>query len=323
LPASPRRAARRRGRASTSRRDRCETSNNEIRVVRERARDPVARGERHGHPVNQARAAADPPGVRQRSVVKRPIDHLYADRWQEIVDQRSDRSDPEARTDQGHALASPGPRRPDPSRRRPRTHGGHRAGRAARTGRWYPRRRSPRSLAQDLVVALGDVTAARVERAEHRSRSKAGRPARLEFLREGGVHGLPHEGPHAHVPAPGLAPEPRMLGVGQSDRDATHARTVPYRSTLISVEVRGIGAIIRSRDHRAITREERRRAMAWRGRVRQLSVEREGARPGGPGGLFDLSAMRREPSAVGGPPADSSGQRTLYRSTGLWTLLAL
>jgi hypothetical protein len=36
--------------------------------------------------------------------VKRPIDHLDADRGQEIIHKRSDRCDPEARPDQGDRL---------------------------------------------------------------------------------------------------------------------------------------------------------------------------------------------------------------------------
>jgi len=68
------------------------------------ARDSIARREREGHAVHQARATADPAEVREGPFVKRPIDHLHADRGQEIVRQRSDRHDPEARPDQRDTL---------------------------------------------------------------------------------------------------------------------------------------------------------------------------------------------------------------------------
>lgn len=91
-------------------------------------------------------------------------------------------------------------------------------------------------------MALGDVAPAGVERTEHRERSTTRRSASLELLRERGVHGLPHERSHAHVPTRGLASEPRMLGVGQADRDATHHWTVPHRLALISVLISGARA---------------------------------------------------------------------------------
>jgi hypothetical protein len=84
-------------------------------------------------------------------------------------------------------------------------------------------------------MALGDVAPARIERTEHRGGSTTGRPASLELVGKRSVHGLPHKRSHAQVPARGLTSQPRMLGVGQPDRDATHRRTVPHRLTLISV----------------------------------------------------------------------------------------
>lgn len=53
------------GPPSGSRRHRRETSTDEVRVVRERTLDPMARREREGYAVHQARAAADPAEVRQ------------------------------------------------------------------------------------------------------------------------------------------------------------------------------------------------------------------------------------------------------------------
>lgn len=89
---------------SGSRRDQHEARESEVRVERERASDPMARRKRKGDPTHQARAAADPAVVRQGPFVKRSIDHLHADRRQEIVHERNDRCRPKARPDQGDAL---------------------------------------------------------------------------------------------------------------------------------------------------------------------------------------------------------------------------
>ncbi len=91
-------------------------------------------------------------------------------------------------------------------------------------------------------MAFGDVAPARVEGTEPGGRSTTRRPASLQLVWIRGVHGLPHKGPHAHVPARSLAAEPRMLGIGQADRNATHLRTVPHWLTLISVLVSGVRA---------------------------------------------------------------------------------
>jgi hypothetical protein len=57
----------------------------------------MAGRERERDAVDQARATADPAQLRQGRFVERPIHHLDADRGQEIVDERSDRRDPQAR----------------------------------------------------------------------------------------------------------------------------------------------------------------------------------------------------------------------------------
>jgi hypothetical protein len=54
--------------------------------------------EREGDAVDQARAAAVPAQVHPGRLVKRPIDHLDADRRQDVVDERFDGRGPQART---------------------------------------------------------------------------------------------------------------------------------------------------------------------------------------------------------------------------------
>lgn len=56
------------------------------------------------HSVNQTRATADPAMVHQRSIMKGPIDHLDANRGQEVIDQGIDRLSAKSRSHQGDRL---------------------------------------------------------------------------------------------------------------------------------------------------------------------------------------------------------------------------
>ena len=81
-----------------------ETCARKVGVERERTPDPVARCERQGHPIHQARPAADPTVIREGRFVQRPVDHLDADRRQEVVNQGHDSCRTQTRADQGDTL---------------------------------------------------------------------------------------------------------------------------------------------------------------------------------------------------------------------------
>jgi len=92
-------------------------------------------------------------------------------------------------------------------------------------------------------VALGDIALPGVERAENGSGCVAGLPAGFELLGKGRIHGLAHEGTHAHPPAGCLAREPSVLIVRESDWDASHAGTIPHSLTQISVNGGGAAGV--------------------------------------------------------------------------------